>query len=248
VGDETYYDPSGRGPAAWEDIKIYDSSYPHNQNQSYWDYPAGGWNLPQAGLLKPDIAGYTDGCYTTSDGGGHSTFSGTSCATPHIGGSTALMISANPHAEPRHISAALQLAALDKGATGKDAYWGSGVAKVYDAAMRLIHLAVPDQQTASLGSTVNINMSGPAGATYGLFYSLSLGTTTLPGIGDLDLANGVLIKVANLNAAGQSTFVGVVPNNPLLVGQTIYIQSVCNDLAGATGQALFSLVEQVEIQ
>ena len=248
VGDDTYYDPSGRGPSAWEDIKIYDSSYPHSQNQSYWDYPVGGWGLPQAGLLKPDIAGYTDGCYTTSDGGGHSTFGGTSCATPHIGGATALMVSANARAEPRHISEALQIAALDKGSVGKDLNWGSGVAKVYDAAMRLIHLAIPAQRTAPIGSNVTVNISGPANATYGLFYSLSLGTTTLPNIGDLDLANGKLAQVSNLSATGESTFIGVVPNNPLLVGKTVYVQSVCNDLAGATGQALFSLVEKVEIQ
>ena len=248
VGDDTYYDPSGRGPSAWEDIKIYDSSYPHSQNQSYWDYPVGGWGLPQAGLLKPDIAGYTDGCYTTSDGGGHSTFGGTSCATPHIGGATALMVSANARAEPRHISEALQIAALDKGSVGKDLNWGSGVAKVYDAAMRLIHLAIPAQRTAPIGSNVTVNISGPANATYGLFYSLSLGTTTLPNIGDLDLASGKLAQVSNLSATGESTFIGVVPNNPLLVGKTVYVQSVCNDLAGATGQALFSLVEKVEIQ
>ncbi|HJM39705.1 MAG TPA: hypothetical protein QGG59_06280, partial [Planctomycetota bacterium] len=59
---------------------------------------------------------------------------------------------------------------------------------------------------------------------------------------------GKLAQVSNLSATGESTFIGVVPNNPLLVGKTVYVQSVCNDLAGATGQALFSLVEKVEIQ
>ncbi len=248
VGDDSYYTPSGRGPAAWEDIFTYDSTYPHVQNPAYWDYPAGGWGLSQPGLLKPDIAGYTNGCYTTADGGGYSSFSGTSCATPHIGGATALMVSANANALPRHISKALQTTAIDRGPAGKDLEWGAGVAQVYDAALRLIHLAIPDTLEPTLGSTVRVTLSGPPNATYGLFYSMSLGATTLPGIGDLELNNANLAQAGTLNASGLGWFSGVVPNNPALSGQSIYIQSVCNDTAGATGLALFSLVEELEVQ
>ena len=247
VGDDSYYDPSGRGPSAWEDITIYDSAYPHTQDPSFWDYPAGGWGLPQPGLLKPDIAGYTDGCYTTSDGGGYLAFGGTSCATPHIGGATALLVSANSEALPRHISKALQTTAIDRGPAGKDLQWGSGVAQVYDAAMRLICLAIPNTLEPALGDTVRVTISGPPNAAYGFFYSTSLGTTILPGIGNLELNGAVLAQIGNLNTVGRDWFSGTVPNNPALSGKSIYIQAVCDDTAGATGQALFSLVEELSV-
>jgi len=249
VGNDAYYTPSGRGPSAWEDIRLYNASYPHSQNSAYWDYPVGGWGLPLPGLLKPDIAGYTDGCYTTTDGGGHGTFGGTSCATPHIGGATALMISANPNILPRHISKALQTTAIDRGPSGKDLEWGSGVAQVHNAALRLIHMAIPNTLTPNRGQTVSVALSGPAGSDYGLFYGMALGTTILPGaIGSLELDQGTLLSLGSLNTAGEATEQGTIPNNPVLAGKSIHLQSVCDDTSGTTGSYLFSLVETMVVQ
>lgn len=248
VGNDAYYTPSGRGPSAWEDITIYDPAFPHVNDPAMWDYPAGGWGLPQPGLLKPDIAGYTDGCYTTSDGGGHSTFSGTSCATPHIGGAYALLISANPNALPRQVSQALQENALDKGPVGKDLEWGSGVAKVYDAGLRLLCLATAADLEPQAGTSNTVTVTGTPGAAYGLFYGLSLGSTSIGVYGTLEIANAKLLATGNLNAAGAASVTGNIPNNPALYNNPIHVQAVCDDTAGATGLYLHSLVETMIVR
>ncbi len=246
--DDQYYNLSGKGPSAWEDIRIYDAGYPHTQDPNYWDYPYGGWGGGQPGLLKPDIAGYTDGPYTTTPGGGYTTFSGTSCATPHVGGAMALMVSANPNALPRQISQALQENAEDRGAAGKDTQWGAGKMLVKDAALRLMHLVTADDLTPNLGQTLTLTISGPPGENFQLYVGKKLGTTTIPGIGDLEIANARLFATGTLDAAGLATVIGTVPNYPPLSGQSLYAQSVCDDTGGATSQWLFSLVEKVDVQ
>ncbi|RMH05031.1 MAG: hypothetical protein D6702_01620 [Planctomycetota bacterium] len=248
IQNDGYYSPSGRGPSAWEDITIYDPAYPHVNDPAMWDYPAGGWSLPLPGLLKPDIAGYTDGCYTTSDGGGYTTFSGTSCATPHIGGANALLISANPAILPRQISQALQENAEDRGPAGKDTEWGSGVAKVYDAGLRVICLVTASDLEPQAGGTTSVTVTGPADEDFGLFYGWTLGSTSIGVYGTLEIAGAKLLTVGNLGPSGAAVVTGTIPNNPALYDQPLHLQAVCDDTAGATGLYLHSLVETLIIR
>ncbi|MBC8328171.1 MAG: S8 family serine peptidase [Planctomycetes bacterium] len=248
LADDSYYTASGHGPSAWEDITLYDPAYPHVNDPAMWDYPAGGWSVPQPGLLKPDIAGYTSGPMTTSDGGGYTSFSGTSCATPHIGGASALLISANPAALPRQISQALQENAWDRGPAGKDIEWGTGVAKVYDAGMRVICLATAADLEPQAGSANSVTVTGPPLARYGLFYGRAKGATAIGVYGTLEIANAKLLSTGTLNAAGSDVVTGTIPNNPALYDKPLYVQAVCDDTGGATGAYLHSLVETMIVR
>ena len=84
LADDSLYTSSGHGPSAWEDITSYEALYPYSQNSSYFDYPYGGFGGGQPGLLKPDIATYTNSVRTTNIIGGYANFGGTSAATPQL--------------------------------------------------------------------------------------------------------------------------------------------------------------------
>ena len=110
-------DYSGRGPAAWErgDFPPYYQDYPYN----------GGADM---GLLKPDVCAPT-GVRTLSyvNTTGYITgFGGTSAATPHLGGTICLVLSADTTLTPEAISQKIQMNVVDLGAPGKDNVYGAG--------------------------------------------------------------------------------------------------------------------------
>ncbi len=245
--DDSHYGYSSEGPSAWEDLNVYNAGYAHGQDPANWDYPVGGWSGAQQGLLKPDVVTYTNVVTTDNGGGYNGSFGGTSAATPHLGGALALLVSANPEALPRQICEALSITAQDLGAPGKDNLFGAGKVQVKDAALRLMHLVTAVDSTPSINTNAQVHMSGPAGMNYGLFYGFSLGSTVIPGYGTLGIAGAELVQTGYLDASGYDSASAFIPNNPGLIGTTVYTQSICDDTTGASGEILFSLIEVMTI-
>jgi len=245
--DNGPYSPSGTGPSAWEDITIYDAAYPWTQNPAYWDYPYGGFGGGQPGLIKPDVVTYTN-VISTTNGGGYTTFGGTSAATPHLGGSLALLTGAAPHAEPRHVSQALQRTAIDMGTPGKDNLYGAGRVQVADAAKRLFHTIKAADITPSIANQLNLSLYGFPFESFTSGFSLHTGTTMISGIA-IDLAPPIYPLVAStLDANGEYTIPPIgIPGAPILVGLEVHIQSIADDVGGVTGQYLVSTVETITI-
>jgi hypothetical protein len=106
------------------------------------------WNMPSEledfssqgpttdGRIKPDVAApdqvsashLTYGAYQTTGG-----FGGTSASCPHVAGACAQTLQAQPGFTPSEVRGFLESRALDKGVSGRDNEFGSG----------LIHLGVP---------------------------------------------------------------------------------------------------------
>jgi len=229
--DDTLYNPSGRGPSAWEDLLLYDPSWPHPQDSAYWDYPVGGFGGGQPGLIKPDVVAYTNTVMTTNVNAGYIAFTGTSASTPQLGGAMAVLLDLQPHALPRHIAAALELSAKDLGPSGKDNDFGAGRIRLFDAARRLVWLARFSTQQAGLGDPFDIEVFGlPNDTVYG-FYSAGLVTNT----GELNLGQPLhYLGLRFTDAQGEAVWHLAVPNNPILVGLTVWFQAAA-EADGAWG-------------
>jgi subtilisin family serine protease len=142
------------GPAAWEDFQINHPSYPYPMPLTYQDYPYE--TMPGSiGLLKPDVSAPGNGTTSTVNGTGYGSFSGTSGATPHVGGTSALLISINPNLTPADVSMILQTTAVEKGDPGKDNRYGAGRIDAYQA--YLLALAMIPVELASFTATANEN-------------------------------------------------------------------------------------------
>ncbi|MFT7463074.1 MAG: subtilisin family serine protease [Pseudohongiellaceae bacterium] len=219
--DNTLYGPSGQGPSAWEDITLYAPSYPHFQDNKLWDYPVGGFGGSLPGLLKPDVVTYTNTVLTTNLSSGYGPFSGTSAATPQLGGALTMLRQIQPDAEPRHLAAAVELTALDLGPAGKDTNFGAGRLDAYAAGRRLVVLAKAVPNEVSIGSTFVLQLHGqPNTLTFGF---LSTGLVTNAGSWNLDLPF-VALPVVPLNPSGRANLPLTIPSDPSFIGLTVWTQ------------------------
>jgi hypothetical protein len=107
------------------------------------------------GFLKPDVSSPGNGTTSTTNGGGYSSFSGTSGATPHVCGTVALILGANPNLTPAEVSMIIQTTAVEKGAAGKDNRYGAGRIDAYQA--YLLALAMIPVELSSFTASANSN-------------------------------------------------------------------------------------------
>jgi thermitase len=82
-----------------------------------------------------DVAAPGAMIYTTKVGGGYGPSSGTSMASPVAAGVAALIMSVNPSLTPASVRQIIQDSADDKGAPGRDSYFGYGRVNAYRAVM-----------------------------------------------------------------------------------------------------------------
>lgn len=80
-----------------------------------------------------EIAGPGSSVLSTWPTNTYNTISGTSMATPHVVGAAALVWSFFPQCTNQQIRGALNATAEDKGAAGRDNYYGNGIIKAKDA-------------------------------------------------------------------------------------------------------------------
>jgi serine protease AprX len=91
--------------------------------------------------VKPDITAPGVSIYAANDGTACSDvgMSGTSMATPHIAGVSALMLDARSTATPLQVKNCMGATAIDKYNTGKDCLWGWGRVDAYAAVNQIIN-------------------------------------------------------------------------------------------------------------
>jgi len=87
--------------------------------------PSGSTWFP-ADRRKPDLSAPGDFVLSSVPGGGYQQWSGTSMASPHVAGTVALMLQANPDLTFDEIRQTLEASAVDLGAVGYDYDFGYG--------------------------------------------------------------------------------------------------------------------------
>jgi subtilisin family serine protease len=120
---------SSPGPVTWSSVPPF-SDYP---------YPPG--------LTRPDVSAPGVDVKSCAVGGGYTTMSGTSMATPHTAGAVCLMLSKNPNLSPAVVDSILEVTAIDLGPGGKDNDFGAG---------RIDALAAVNYVTGSGGPMLNL--------------------------------------------------------------------------------------------
>jgi subtilisin family serine protease len=147
------------GPAAWEDFQINHPSYPFSMPTEYQDYPY-ETQPGSIGLLKPDVSAPGNGTTSCTNGGGYSSFSGTSGATPHVCGTVALILGANPNLTPAEVSMIIQTTSVEKGDPGKDNRYGAGRIDAYEAyllALAMIPVELSSFTASASSNSVTLN-------------------------------------------------------------------------------------------
>ncbi|HLD39522.1 MAG TPA: S8 family peptidase [Candidatus Nanoarchaeia archaeon] len=103
-------------PAAYDSVIAVSATDSNNNLASFSNVG------PQVELAAPGVS-----VLSTWMGGGYNTISGTSMATPHVSGTAALAIQANPLMSNVEIRTLLQSTADDLGAVGRDNLFGYGL-------------------------------------------------------------------------------------------------------------------------
>ncbi len=130
---------SSRGPVTWENVS------------PYFDYP-----LPD-GKLKPTASAPGVNTLSLAHGAcnGYASLSGTSMATPHMAGTVALMLQANPALDHFEVKQILKDTSIDLGAGGPDNTFGHG---------RIDALAAVEMAISMIGCAADLDGDGDVDA------------------------------------------------------------------------------------
>lgn len=122
--------------------------------------------------------------YSTIGGNSYGTLCGTSMAAPHVTGVAALIKSANPAWTNQQVVNHLYATAEDRGAVGKDIYYGYGIVRAATTPTLVPTITGPTSITAAGTYTWNTTVTGGNGTnTYAWEYRVQGGTWTSVGCG-----------------------------------------------------------------
>ena len=137
---------SSRGPVTWWSSVAPWNDYSNSQP-----------------LIDPDICGPGVSILSTQWGGGYTTMSGTSMATPLVAGVVALILDANTGLTVAQIDSIIEVTSLDLGTSGKDNTYGAGridALAAVQAALSMVGLGDTPEGVGPAGiliSTINPN-------------------------------------------------------------------------------------------
>lgn len=201
-----------------------------------------------------DVAAPGAGIYTTIAGGGYGAVNGTSFSSPLTASVVALMLAANPALQPSQVDSILAATADDRGAAGRDDYYGAGrinAARAVAAARAAVatDTQAPTVSLASPGSTVkgvvavNVSAADNVGVTrVELYaggalvasdtaspYSFSWDSTTRA-----DGAATLLAKAFDAAGNASSSSVNVTVANTVVADTVAPAVTIANPAQGAT--------------
>ncbi|MBU0616107.1 MAG: S8 family serine peptidase, partial [Planctomycetes bacterium] len=167
---DNVWSESSRGPVTWQTVAPYYD----------WPYPPG--------KIKPSIcAPGVDTLSTSTDSNctDYATLSGTSMATPHVSGTVALMLEANPGLDHFAVKDILMNTALDLGDPGFDNESGMGRVNAYEAVLAALESACPGDLDGD--NDIDLSDLSQLLAHYGTTSGASYEDGDLDHDGDVDL-------------------------------------------------------------
>lgn len=145
------------------------------------------------GTIKPDLSGYAN---VSCNAYGVGECSGTSAASPHVGGAAALVLSGYPTYTGAQVRSYLQASAQDMGPAGKDNDYGFG----------RLRLGTPPASTCAPPGTPGTLASSKTSVVSGETFTLSWGAASLADGYELQFANNSAFSGAqSYNVSGTST-------------------------------------------
>jgi hypothetical protein len=138
---------------------------------------------PGVNIAAPGV-----GIYTTANGGGYRSASGTSFASPIIAGAAALVLSRRPDYSPAQVDSVLKSTAIDLGTSGGDQYFCAGRVNVF--------AALTKAATSGTGDTTppTVSISSPTGGTVTGNATVSVSATDNVGVTRVELrVNGATV-------------------------------------------------------
>lgn len=179
-------------------------------------------------LIDPDICGPGVDVVSTCWGGGYTTMSGTSMATPHIAGVAALILDANPALSVAKIDSIIEVTSLDLGASGKDNTYGAGRVDALAAVQAALVVGIEDGPQSADPAGILISSINP-NPVHGLAsFEIYTEDTGMIEIGVFDISGRrIAIISAEEIASGTHACSWMVPET---VGNGIYfVRAKLND-------------------
>jgi subtilisin family serine protease len=132
-----------------------------------------------------------EGIYTTTNGGGYGSVSGTSFSGPVTAGAIALVMSANPKLTNADVEKLVYSTAVDLGASGRDSYYGYGRINAAAAVQAAVTTTVTTSDTTPPTASISAPLNN--GTVSGLV-SVNVNASDNVGVTKVELAvNGTLL-------------------------------------------------------
>lgn len=166
-------------------------------------------------LIKPDISGPGVDVLSAQLGGGYTTMSGTSMATPHLAGVAALLLSINPELTVAQLDSLIETTSIDLGTAGKDNSYGAGRVDAYQAALAALEMVGTEGGASSAlpGPSAALSVVQPNPVESSAAFSLYLPENGNASIVVFDVAGRAVAQVhSGQLEAGSHSFLFSLPD------------------------------------